>query len=357
MVNTVLIVTIWDNKNIGNRLQALAMKRILTSMGYDIKYAVYNKENNVQILRRIVKGIFGFAGLSKYRKIYCNKYRRKVMRDNNKLFYPATSTIRSFNTRDHINPNDYLAAVAGSDQIWHRWSKYEQELPYFYLSFMPENKRISYAASFGFEAFPEKDLEQHKNGLNSMRFISCREDSGCKLVEQMTGKPGTLVLDPTLCVDLEYWKSIEEKPSYINDQQPYLLLFMLGKQDEYRKAVEEYAEKHNLSIVDLYDVSRIDVWRTSIGGFLWLVHCTVFSILYERPFQVFKRQQKGFENMYDRIETLLSLTKLESCHYEGKRVRKVDADYLIAKTKIETEKQKSILWLNNALNVVSNEKD
>ena len=105
---------------------------------------------------------------------------------------------------------------------------------------------------------------------------------------------------------------------------------------------------------------NVDSWKTSIGGFLWLVHhadivctdsfhCTVFSILYEQAFQVFKRKQTGFEHMYGRIETLLRLTGLEECQYDGDSIKMIDVDYKAAKTKIAVEKLRSINWLRNAL--------
>lgn len=35
-------------------------------------------------------------------------------------------------------------------------------------------------------------------------------------------------------------------------------------------------------------------------------HCTVFSVLFNKEFTVFRRQQAGFENMFGRIEDLLA---------------------------------------------------
>lgn len=69
---------------------------------------------------------------------------------------------------DQINPKDfeqYDIVVAGSDQIWHKWYDLPGELEYFYLNFVPQEKRVAYAPSFGFEKFPEADIELHKKGL------------------------------------------------------------------------------------------------------------------------------------------------------------------------------------------------
>ena len=356
----VLLVTIWDNKNIGNRLQALALKTIIEDMNYCVISAKYDNDDARRRIITWLKQFLGGLGINKYRKAYCMKFRKRAMKSCENLIGLTTKNIRLFNTKGKIKQEDYIAAVTGSDQVWHKWKNTFAELPFFYLSFMPPKKRISYAASFGFEEFPEKDYEQHKIGLEGMRFISCREQSGCELVSQITGKRGELVLDPTLCIDSEIWKDLEEKPQYVEPNHPYILLFMLGKQEAYREAIEKYAKCHKLVIIDLYDRNRIDVWKTTIGGFLWLVHnadmictdsfhCTVFSILFEKNFQVFCRQGKGFEYMYNRIETLLTLTGLESSQFDGESVKTNNLDFGFAKERIEMEKERSIRWLKKSL--------
>ena len=363
----ILIVTLWDYLSFGNRLQALALKEMIEELGYSAVYAVYKKGNLSKSIKRILKEYLGWLGIDKYHKVYCKKIRVSALRADSHMFVPRTKTIYHYDVRNKINPKQYAAAVTGSDQVWHHWDG-DNELEYFYLSFMPSEKRISYAASFGFDDFPTDDLEQHRVGLSKMRFVSCREKTGCALVERIAGKQSMLVLDPTLCVGVDYWRSVEIKPDFINPSHSYLLVFLLGKHDEYNSKIEEYSEHENLEIIDLHDDSRVDIWRTTLGGFLWLIHhadmictdsfhCSVFSILYEKPFQVFRRQQVGYENMYNRIETLLELTGLEACHYDGKEVRKVDVDYKYAKCKIDIDRKKSILWLNNALKVVGDEQD
>lgn len=362
MKNDVLYVTLWGYINFGNRLQALALREIIKKIGFNITCARYKKEKKTNGIKEFIRAGLGFSGVYKYKRSYFLKLRELALKKSSHLYEPTTRNICQYQTSAIVDPKNYVAAVTGSDQIWHRWAG-PLDLPYFYLEFMPPEKRISYAASFGFEEFPEADKEQHYKGLQGMRFISCREESGCKLVEEATGKPGTLVLDPTLCVERSYWDSLEEKPKYIKER-PYLLVYMLGKRDEYYDFIKKYAQLNDFEIIDLHDTNRKDVWKTTIGGFIWLVHhaetictdsfhCTVFSILYQRPFQVFRRKQKGFEHMFDRIETLLKLAGLESCEFDGKTIKKEDIDYNQVEKKINVEKEKSISWLRNALKEVA----
>lgn len=360
----VLLVTLWGNKNYGNRLQTIALKKIISDKGFRVVCIPNNNETIKSRIKRVVKESLGRLGFYYFRIQYLNSLRVCAIKKScRRLFEPKTKQLYQYTTRERIDYNDYSCAITGSDQVWHKWTKNPNELPYFYLEFMPPKKRISYAASFGFEIFPETDKEEHYKGLRGMRFISCREESGCKLVEEATGKPGTLVLDPTLCVERSYWDSLEEKPRYIKER-PYLLVYMLGKRDEYYDFIKKYAQLNDFEIIDLHDTNRKDVWKTTIGGFIWLVHhaemictdsfhCTVFSILYHRPFQIFRRRQKGFEHMFDRIETLLKLAGLENCEFDGGVIKKENIDYDQVENRINIEKEKSIHWLRNVLEEVT----
>lgn len=364
MRRKILLVTIWDYKNFGNRLQALALKKIIENLGYDVTCAIYKKESIKRRSKNAVKKILGHIGLKRFRKAYLHQLRISTIKHENKLYQPITKTIHNYNTHKKINPEDYIAAVTGSDQVWHHWGKMN-DLPYFYLSFMPSNKRISYAASFGFECFTDQDLSYHREGLNGMRYISCREETGCELVSKITGMQGKLVLDPTLCVERTTWMNIEKAPRYFVPSK-YLLVFILGDQSIYRQTIKKYAQEHQLEIVDLFDYNRESIWTTTIENFLWLVHhaeyictdsfhCTAFSILFEKKFTVFHRRQKGFEHMFDRIATLLNSTGLQCCEYNNIEIHDCECDYIKVMSKLKVLVQDSTDWLKKSLWDMCNE--
>lgn len=361
MRRKVLLVTLWGNKNFGNRLQALALKKMIEKLGYDVTCAAYKSDTIKKTIIKIPKALLGLWGITKYRNTYLSQCRVHAIKKGKKLYYPQTRTITHYKTKRRIDPNSFEAAVVGSDQVWHHWGK-EDDLPYFYLSFMPPQKRISYAASFGFEEFPQKDLRFHTEGLKGMRYISCREETGCKLVKEITGKQGELVLDPTLCIDRVTWIKYEKAPQYKLPQR-YMLVFMLGEKNNYWNAIESYAQKNKLEIIDLFDYKRRDVWTTTIEGFLWIVHhaeyvctdsfhCIVFSILFGRKFTAFHRQQKGFENMFDRIATLLSITGLQANEYNGTGIQENSFNYVEIRNELEKSIYNSMDWLKTALNNV-----
>ena len=358
----VLLITLWGNSNFGNRLQLIALKRIIEQFGIVVECVPNDVTKNENRLKNNIKFVLGKYGMDKYKLIYLRKAREKALKkSSSKYIIPQTKCVHNFIIPSELNERDYIAAVVGSDQVWHRWTEYENELDFYYLSFIPKSKRISYAASFGFESFPENDKEKHLKYLNEMRAISCRERTGCKLIRDHLEKSAEWVLDPTLCVNLNFWTTIEEKPKFkIPDK--YAVVMMLGNKSMYNSNIEKFLNLKKLSVIDINDYDNKDIWNITIGNFIWLIHhaqfiftdsfhCTVFSILFERQFIVFRRDEREFEHMFDRIATLLDYLDLNHCVYEKNCIIEHAIDYATVKRKIDAMSKYSVNWLRNALNI------
>ena len=241
------------------------------------------------------------------------------------------------------NWSSFDIAIVGSDQIWHKWGDDKLELPFYYLEFMPIEKRAAYAASFGFEEFPEKDREQHKNGLRNMRYISCRELSGCKLVSEAIGRNVPHVLDPTLLLSATDWRKIEDQASeFARSWKNYAFVYFLGEQTvEYKKKIRDVMQTQKIDrIIDFSNYMDKNISKCGPAEFLSLIdhaewvftdsfHCTVFSVIFDKKFTVFRREQEGFEKMFGRIEDLLASTnKLKYIYGGTTRVATNDFDKL-----------------------------
>ena len=81
-------------------------------------------------------------------------------------------------------------------------------------------------------------------------------------------------------------------------------------------------------IMDFSDCIDKKIAECGPAGFLSLIHnaeyiytdsfhCTVFSLLFEKKFEVFRRKQSGFDKMFGRIEDLLSSKGKLDCIYAG----------------------------------------
>lgn len=323
----VLLITLQDNNNIGNRLQNFALNMILVRYNIDVTnidpgYTCIPRK--IDILKNQIKRILGTLGSTEYSRKYHEFYNLQLRRRANEIFTNRyISDIKKVTCASTFEQNwdSYDLAITGSDQVWHNWHKDPKELPYYYLEFMPEEKRISYAASFGFEEFPEEDKAEHIKGLQGMHAISCRESSGCKLVKEATGKNSVHVLDPTLLLKADDWRKAEADVSaVVKPGEKYAFLYFLGNiTAEYQKYIDEIVSKQGLRIINFLDMKDEKIAKCGVGEFISLIdhaeyvltdsfHCTVFSILFDKQFTVFKRKQNGFEKMYSRIEELLQST-------------------------------------------------
>ena len=332
----ILLVTMQDNYNIGNRLQNYALTTVLEKFGAEVTnldngYTVL--PDHKTILKNRIKKLLGKLGsrkyAEKYQSFYNSQFRRKANFDFTARYLPRmikTTCEDAFRQ----NWGDFNLAIVGSDQVWHRWGNDPKELPYYYLEFMPKEKRVSYAASFGFEEFPEVDKAEHIKGLNGMHVISCREKSGCKLIKRETGRDALHVLDPTLLLTADDWRKVAAPiPEDLHvENGKYAFIYFLGQiPDEYQKFIDETLKKRGIKAVDFLDFKNESIAKCGVGEFLSLIdnadyvltdsfHCTVFSILFNKEFTVFKRKGEGFEKMFGRIEELLNITGHQSNAYE-----------------------------------------
>lgn len=363
-------MTLWGYQNFGNKLQAIALKRIIEGMGYSVECVPSTPTSSrfkvfCIYIRERVRALLGMLGLKKYRNHYCIYIRSKYLKKtSDSLLKPYMQTIYNYDSSS-IESKEYVAAVTGSDQVWHKWTSNPNELEFYYLYFMPSQKRISYAASFGFEKFNQHDLNSHIEGLNNMNSISCRESTGCNLVSEVSDKNAKLVLDPTLCVEKDYWISIEEKPQ-LEITSDYLFVMMLGNDDNYRNVIKEYALENNLKVINIMDEKNHDVWKTTIGGFVWLIdnasaictdsfHCLAFSIIFKKSICVFKRDEEGHNNMFDRLKTLMDIAGIEKGMYDGKCLE--FSNYNPSKNNIDNMKYESLQWLRQAFEKAENDED
>ena len=331
MGKKILLVTIFDNKNLGNRLQHLALQNCLEEMGYEvhsIKYTAVWEKYGRQYIKALCKEFLTLTHLKKYKRNAIRDVTRRRLRIQ-KFEGFSKRYIHNIHFMEYAdafkrNMSEYDCAVVGSDQVWHNWHMQKKELEFFYLKFMPKRKRVAYAPSFGFTEFSKKDREQHYKGLMEMRALSCREADGCDMIRNLTGRKAEYVLDPTLLYDADRWEKYETKPPIIENDTKYYLLYYIGEITANQKRyIETIVKKHNLCIVNVLDPDTNYFEKIGPNEFLWLIHhaeyvmtdsfhATVFSIIYNKKFLVCKRNSKSMQKMFGRIQNLLELTNNEA---------------------------------------------
>lgn len=313
----ILSVTIWDYTNFGNRLQAYALNSLLQKdMGcevYNLVYGFYEPADRK--IKSIVKNIMGCLGVSRFRHLRTERIRYKSNLTWSQEHF--TRQIPIGNRYERLQKQDfskYDFVITGSDQVWHNWDRQDRELDYYYLQFIPENKRLCFSPSFGFETVPDADRESHRKGLQGMPILSCREQAGCEIIRELTGRTASLIPDPTLCLDRRDWEQLSEPPAEPLPENYILLFFLGGINNETKKSINDAALQMDLRIVDVGRFTTNKYFSLNAGNFLWMIqhasfictdsfHATVFSIIFQRDFYAFRRNSMSL--MFDRIETLL----------------------------------------------------
>ena len=320
----VAIITIIDKENIGNRLQNYAVQELLKEMELDVTTIdYYNTNNNDSLLERIKLNTYsilskiGFFQTSFYIDIIKHNPRLRLVQEFNKKYVNITkdylfSSKKKRRMEKHANDFDYYCV--GSDQIWN--SYLVQNNDFFFCCFAKSERCFSFAASMGTTFVQEKFIDTFKRGLKHLGNISVREIETQKYIKSLVDRDAVVLLDPTLLLTRDKWLDIVKKPDFVIPRK-FIVTYFLSEQTKAQKElISAYAQKNGLKIIDINGL-----YKTFIGPseFVYLIssaeyvftdsfHGTAFSVIFNKPFIVFKRN-----NIYDmsaRITTLLKKINL-----------------------------------------------
>lgn len=373
----------WSSyQNYGTYLQCHALSKVIKQLAYDATVIEYTTPAQMsswnQFLRKsfkvplyICKFLLQPFHLVKYENISENLPKRiskfnKFKRD----FIPSSKRNFSAEDLDGLNAN-FSAFICGSDQIWNPFL-FDS---HFFLDFVSDNrKKIAYGPSFGIN-----NIDSSTNAkriiplINTFTFLSCREKSGAAWLSEKTGRCVPHVLDPTLLLHKEEWLSLANNPYTLPEH--YILCYFLGQNESYWKEIYAFANTHKLSVViiPIYsnDFSRHGFVPDDIGPCEYIAlikhadfictdsfHGCCFSVLLEKNFAVFLR----FSKKDKKSQNARVCDFLEKFHLQNLFISKKNTLESIFHTKIyyktvndivDMERNKSVLYLSNALSVVT----
>ncbi len=267
------------------------------------------------------------------------------------------------NCREKEWIESYNCFFCGSDQIWNPTYATTSELAF--LSFA-QKRAISLAPSFGVSKLPEDACEKYKQWLEYIPVLSVREKAGQKIISDLIGKEAELLVDPTMAIDVDIWKSCAKNPG--NLPEKYVLCYFLGHvNSSYRKSIKKFSEEQDLKIVKLFDIESPQYYTYDPNEVLYSIlhaeyiltdsfHGSVFSILFKRNFFVFDRNEGG-QDMSSRLDTLLELFDLKGQKYgvsnEKISISKWNEVHEIIKTEQENVKK----YIDNAICKIAKKED
>lgn len=385
----VAIVSCYFQHNYGSMLQAYATQMALDKLGYEnetIDISGFNGE-----IKKAKMLYFAKASLTS--DILLSKLgmaKTVLMRRVSKSEYAANSHIRAekfdafskqyfrlspaYNSRAELGgkcEENYSAVLVGSDQLW---------LPgniaadYYTLNFVPGSvNTVAYATSFGQSKLPKDSAEKAKIFLRKIKHIGVREESGQKLVKELVDRDVPVVCDPTLLFTGDEWMSIQQEEPIVEGK--YIFCYFLGNNPPHREFAKRLREKTGCKIVAL---THLDEFVKSDEGyadetpydidpadFLNLIrnaeyictdsfHCTVFSILYRKPFFTFRRyERKTSSSTNSRLDTLFAMTGITGRLMSGSEdiMTKLNESIYFdeAHERLEKIREESYTYLTDAL--------
>ncbi|MBQ3053310.1 MAG: polysaccharide pyruvyl transferase family protein [Clostridia bacterium] len=345
------IVTIWNYGNYGNRLQNYAVQQVLSNMEETDVYTlrIMSKKEILKQIKAEIKADFHFLAKGKVKN---EGSRLKIFRKFNNRYIKCGFDFK----KRLINKTDYI--ICGSDQIWNYDFAGEG---YFFATFADPKKRISYSASFGVENIPQNKQDEYKKNLKNMKAISVREETGAKIVKDLSGKNATVLVDPTLMLTKKEWQAIAKKPSFIGKEKFILTYFLGDVSADMQEYINDVCSSYGYKLINLEMKNTNKFWHNSgPSEFIWMIenaeivltdsfHGTVFSVLMDTPFLVWERQDK-LHSMSSRIDTLLSTLRLQDRRWSGQKGEVVfEKEYAHISEILQKERQKAIDFLKKAM--------
>lgn len=297
MSSKIGIITWHHYGNFGSALQAYALQTTLSRIGYLPRIINYRGANyhKIDYVKDRVKSALNcishhISGVKYYPFIeFQNKYfhQSAVVWDNGRFKKVC---------------RDMECVICGSDQIWAP----NVFNPIYFANFIADKevKKISYAASIGLKYIPEKLIPEYRELLKEFHAVGIREEVGKNLLSEKCGIEATVVIDPTLLLNVSEYSELEREPRQ-KIPEKYIFCYFLNENNLYEKTVKRIAGNSNYEIIGISRTEDNYRWITRVeeigpSEFLWLIHNaqivitdsfhgTIFSLLYHKEFYVFER--------------------------------------------------------------------
>jgi len=316
-------ITCHDVYNTGASLQAFALSYYLKKLGHNIEIIDYKPEyllhyqlwgvKNPKYDKPIIRILYNILKLPQ-RIVERFSKRKRVFDQFTKEYLSLTK--KKYTTNEELKAENISADIifAGSDQIWNTVFQNGKD-PAFYLDFA-SSKTIcaSYAASFATEDIVDEYKAIVGTWLKKLNFVSVRESSGIDILKKLGIENGCIVCDPVFLLSKDEWRSFAVNN---NCAEKYLLIYDFDNNDELNQKAVYIAKENGWKIYSIFPNSICDRCCFNCGPleFVGLIkdaemiisnsfHATAFSIIFEKHFLVFDRQEKINTRMRDLLVSL-----------------------------------------------------
>ena len=324
----IALLSFHNAANYGAALQAYALQQYLHCKGYETEYIDYQNDMRRSAydmrfhIRLCLKKHQWFAAMKYFLGAPFMRHRKNKFAHFYKKLHCTQKTY--FNNQQLAEIADsYDKYVVGSDQVWNPHNNGQDTA--FLLSFVKNNrKKISYSSSFGIASIPDDLKEDYKHYLSDFAYLSSREQLGCQLIKDLTGREATHVLDPVFLLDSEEWSESISKHTkedfifcYTNRENQLADFFNTTKyQLDGRKI---YKLTRYVSLSDFVRPSVKVKYTMSPEEFLGNIrdsrlvvtasfHCLALAIIFNKQFVCFITGDKGKDERVVGLLQALGLT-------------------------------------------------
>ena len=355
------ILTFHCAHNYGAVLQCYATQEFLRSKGYDVEVINYRPEYLLKPYKLFDRKRISSNSPILYLKmlivqllLLCDRYRR--FRGFEK-FINKHLKIGKVVTKNNI-PSDCDVYLIGSDQIWNPKITCDFDPIYFAnFPFAKESRKyISYAASMEVKTLCGEQIEFYKKNLNNFDALSVREIELLNLLQTLTPKKISHVLDPTLMVQTNVWDNFSSNKS---EKEKYVVVYQVRNNPNTLRIAHHIANQIGAKVkilvawlqfipVDGTNQTAspeefVDTIRNAACVVTTSFHGTAFSVVFNRPFYTVKLNDGadtrsmsllcslGLEDRIIEIDDSPTFTSIDYSITNQKldKLRKESQDYLL----------------------------
>lgn len=292
------ILTFHSAHNYGAVLQAFGLQEYLRSRGHDALIIDYRPGYITNCYPKDGSAFWKNSNLTECAKGLYNYYVHSNIRhrrwDNFEQF--ISSQLNLYPYRAGMDFHDFDAVFIGSDQVWskaHTGGHYD---PMFFGEGF-KCKVIPYAPSCTSLSLNDEDKAFFKQHLDQMAAVSVREYKMKGVLQPLTKKEITVVVDPSLLAGKECFDVIAAD---VKTKRPYILIYEIIGHPEVYLAAKALAKKMDADIVELVNgmcpyhrsTMREDASPEEFLGYIKHASCvltssfhgTAFSLMFNKPF-------------------------------------------------------------------------
>lgn len=343
------MVCVQSYKNYGSAIANFALYSVLKKLGYSVLIIT-------QPLSSIIKP-----------EIEDNFVKTPYKPFENSQFYENIEAMRVLNRKCKM-------FLVGSDQLFN-YEIYKQIDGLAKLDWVDdEHRKVCYATSFGVDKIlgTFQESVNLKRSLNRFHAVSIREESGVELVKKNFQIEATWVLDPVfLCEKKAYVDLCKD----VHVDKKSIVAYILNPTMKKGELIKYIADKKNVQYsvfvdrgmdakviseawnLEFYHDVKNENWLKNIIESEYVItdsfHGMCMAIIFEKQFIVINNSTRGSTRFYSLLKLLNLKDRLFDSveDYYNKEQQIGEIDYKYINKIIETEKEKSMNWLQQQIRI------